>query len=200
MAQVECVDSQTVIYGIQRKETAENKQFIERATSLFEMLKAKKIVVYLPTVVVTEYVAGFELDEQDEASAVLYGQFRIAPFDWKASRITARLRREATDARDRGELTEIKRGNLLPDCQILGTAIAVEAKRLYSNDEDLHKLSLLPSAKGIIEVCHLPVITKQLELEDATAANGHLTKLIETAKSDTLNPKAPVKPRSRERK
>jgi predicted nucleic acid-binding protein len=106
----------------------------------------------VPSIVMAEYLADFAPEKQKAQQAIIGRNFFVAPFDAKAATIAGELhsKRLMKELRAR---SDIPRQCLKADVQIIATAIAHGAVRIYTDDGNFRKL-----AQGRIIVEDIPLV------------------------------------------
>jgi predicted nucleic acid-binding protein len=113
----------------------------------------------IPSVVLSEYLAGFQgATARREQSAAIAKRFFVPGFDAPAASIAAELMSSpsALSARD-----EVGRRHVKADAQIIGTAIQHGAEKIVTGNLAEYKTL----AAGRIEVIEIPVISFQALLD-----------------------------------
>lgn len=152
-----CIDTQIVIWGVQRKAEPPCDSMVLKAETFLRQLDASGERIIIPTPVIWEYLIGVPEPHHEATLAVFSKRFRVCPFDAKAARTAAELWRTVE-----GDLTpeEVKRlggrNRLKVDCQIVAVALDHDAEAIYSYDHGMPKF-----ADGRIAVRPLPDVVEQ---------------------------------------
>ena len=89
-----CLDTQVLIWGVQGQATPNAQEMVKRTANHIAHLEAQNARVIIPAPVVTEYLQGFEVEEQPRQLTTLQKNFVIPAFDIAAAALTAKLMRE----------------------------------------------------------------------------------------------------------
>jgi predicted nucleic acid-binding protein len=132
------VDSQTLVWGVRRDGTDEQKQ---RAKWLFDALDAEDAQIIVPSVVVAEYLTPISPEKHDAVIASISGRFLIAPFDVLCASLAAELFQIGKPLREMGAQAPDCRKCLRADTLIIATAKVKGATVLYCGDTRCRKLA-----------------------------------------------------------
>ena len=152
-----CLDNHILIWGVRGISSAGQENEIERAKQLFEDLDHADAQVMIPSVVVSEFLAGVPTPQHGSLLDVLNRRFQILPFDTRIAALAAELWREAAarnpQLKDRVKeaFPGTERSKIKADIMILASALARNADILYTHDGPLAM-----AAQGKIEVRELP--------------------------------------------
>lgn len=127
------VDTNLLIWGVRGAVDSSGRNLTERSQALFSDLRARKITVMVPSVVLAEYLRGQGSDKQSRAREVFGRNYFIAPFDARAAMIAAELW-DASNPHAIKEEHEVEGPSMRADYKIVATAIAHGATRIYAND------------------------------------------------------------------
>jgi predicted nucleic acid-binding protein len=153
-----CLDTNVLVWGVQKKATPNRVAMIERAERFLTWLAGEKETIVVPSVVLGEFLSGVPKSEHAGALSAFHDVFAVAPFDAAAAAIAANLwldykaRQPTQDAASAGPGRHV----IKADCQIVATAIASQASVLYSDDPDMAAL-----ANGRLRVEAIPSIPAQ---------------------------------------
>lgn len=153
-----CLDTQILIWGIQKQASAGQEELIERAAYLIQALEKQKAAILIPTPVVTEFLMGTPSEDHSNVLAVLNRRFQIAPFDAASAVLAAKLWQQWKKGPLSPEpwMKGLGREKLKFDCQLVAIAIVHRADCLYSHDNGVPKI-----AQDLIPVLQVPPITGQ---------------------------------------
>lgn len=152
-----CLDNHILIWGIRGVAEIGQEIMIRRAKALFDELEDQDAEILVPTVVVSEFLAGVPKSEHEELLRVLDRRFQLPPFDVRAAAVAARVWRDAAERNPhlRDQIREAFPGTskvkIKADIQILATSLARNADVLYTHDGALRMMG-----EGLIEVRGLP--------------------------------------------
>lgn len=129
--------------------------------NLLEQVKAGKINIIYPTIILGELLFGIEEDrKKQEFVKYIDENFIIADYDvisaYHTSDIWQTYRIKVVDTK-----MKFEKSNMLIkcDCKIIGTALANNVNCIYSEDPDIFKL-----ASGYIDAQHIPEQTTQQDI------------------------------------
>lgn len=159
MDDIICFDTSTLSHYIWPDQRYLSKH--KKAKRLVEELEKKKAKLYISTVALAELLARFpEESKREELFNKLEGLFKFADFDIKSAFQTSSLYKKQQELKktDNDEI-QISRDHIKIDCQIIGTAKAIGASCLYSEDKGIPGIS-----EGVIKVVQLKDYAYQGEL------------------------------------
>jgi predicted nucleic acid-binding protein len=160
---VEAIDTHVLIWGVRRHVQEGREDMIARCERLIEKIKATHSTIMLPSIVVSEYLIGFDLDAQMRQREILSKNYFVAPFDTKAGWIAAELYDKGVFDRAREE-SKLGKQCLKADLMIVATAIAHGATCIWVDDGHIKTL-----ARGRILVKIIPTLAELAEAEITTA-------------------------------
>lgn len=152
-----CLDNHILIWGIRGISTPGQEDMISRTQALFEDLDGSDGDVMVPSVVVTEFLAGVPKPQHTGLLEVLNRRFQLPPFDVRTAAVAAGLWREAAERNPhlrelvREAFPGTEKAKIKADMMILATALVRNADVLYTHDGALRKI-----AEGLIKVRDLP--------------------------------------------
>ncbi len=149
---MQAIDTHILLWGIKRQATPGQEDMVPRAEWLLKDLKARRIPIMVPSVVLSEYLFQTPLDDQDVEADVITSNFFVAPFDTPAAKIAAQIYSSKVIHQIRDKMG-IPRQVLHADVKIVATAIAHGAVRIYTLDDHYRDL-----ARGRILVCQVPEV------------------------------------------
>lgn len=131
------IDTNILIWGIRRQADPTRPDMVERCSKLIADLQDRHITICVPSVVMAEYLMGHSSADQKREIGIIGRNFFVPPFDVGAAAICAELFDKATfDAvREMG----VPRQCLKTDFQIVATAIAARANRIYTDNVEEFK-------------------------------------------------------------
>jgi predicted nucleic acid-binding protein len=117
-------------------------QLDPRIAHLLSTLDRAKATIVVPTPALSELLIGARDAAPRYLKAIsISARFRVAPFDARAAVEAAAAHREAIDRRNKKEGSP-SWDKVKYDRQILSIAIVEGASHLYSNDDDLKRISI----------------------------------------------------------
>jgi predicted nucleic acid-binding protein len=152
-----CFDTQVLIWGVQSTGHEGREAIVERTRKYIGWLQKHKEQIMLPAPAVTEYLVGFEPDEQQRQLHAIERALLVAAFDMPAAAMAARILGRRLDMEKIARDHSLRRQKLKVDAFIVATAIIQNVESLVSNDPHMKKLAGGSSLK-VIEV---PEITEQ---------------------------------------
>ncbi|MDR0571275.1 MAG: PIN domain-containing protein [Rickettsiales bacterium] len=130
-----CVVFDTSILTYVFKASLEDKIIREKVDLLLKKLEKKGVKIVIPTPVLTEILQLIGTDGESIEKITKNSQFKIAPFDYKASVECAILCKEINKDNDKiGQKQKLKF-----DMQIVAIAKSIGCSIIYSNDEHIFK-------------------------------------------------------------
>lgn len=150
MSQIVCIDTNILSWFL-RTCTDQNKNKMDRAQELIDVLHKDKVIVALPSIVLAEAICMIPDDSLPNAMNALQGQFPIFQFDGLAAQCY-----RTVFQRTRNVKTDAPRWSKSADVKIISTAMAHGATCLYTED-----LGLINLAKGFIKTEGLPLLPPQ---------------------------------------
>ncbi len=157
-----CLDTNIVVWGIQKQSTPDRRENIPKAETLLNQLEANRDHVIIPAPVFAELLMGCNPTDTPKVMKEISRRTRIVPFDVPASIEFGKIYINKWGLR---EEFGIQREKMKIDMMVLAVAVAQKASCIYSEDGDIHKLG-----KEIIEVRRMPSIALQGSLLDARNA------------------------------
>lgn len=149
-----CFDTAVLIWGVQGAARKGQEEMIQRTRSYIEYLTRENVQIIVPSPVVTEYLSGFEDDEQrDQQQRLLERHFVIPSFDHRAAVLAAELGLRGDD-RKQIIASGVDRQALKVDAQIVAIGITQGAERIISPDPHLERI-----ARGRIQVQGVPKVS-----------------------------------------
>ena len=164
---VVCLDTQILIWAMQKCASGERKNCIIIAESLIDDLTKNNDRIIIPSIVYAELLAGIPDERSKEFMDLISSRFYIVPFDALAAYYYAVIFRRNKVANKNG-LQQINPGrvNRSADIKVLATAIAHKASVIYSEDQHIHALSAVSSE--FVSVRRMPIpLPKQISLPDS---------------------------------
>jgi len=152
-----CLDNHILIWGIRGVSTPGQEGMISRAQALFEDLDAEDADVLVPSVVVSEFLAGTPKTQHAGLLEVLNHRFQLPPFDVRTAAIAAGLWRDTAERNPhlrevvREAFPATEKSKIKADIMILATALMRKSDTIYTHDGPLRTI-----AEGLIEVRELP--------------------------------------------
>jgi predicted nucleic acid-binding protein len=134
-----CIDNHILIWGIRKEATPGQEPMILRAELFLKCLDESKITVFVPAVVIGEFLVKVPEGKHQEVQAVLEKRFQIVPYDAAAAACAAKIFQEHKNSGSSRGI--ISRDILKADIQILATAVTRKVGKLYTHDEGLAKLA-----------------------------------------------------------
>jgi predicted nucleic acid-binding protein len=152
-----CLDTMIMIWGVQRVARPGQERQVELATRFLDSLNAERVMI--PSVVLAEFLAGFE-DNRERAAygSLLSRRFFVAPFDAPSASVAAEISRHAPSSAVKDPLA---RRCLKADAQIIATAIVHGADTIVT----ANVAEYLRLASDRIKIVDLPEIPVQPNLE-----------------------------------
>jgi predicted nucleic acid-binding protein len=137
MAQIVCLDTNIVIWGILGQGKAEDELKREKAVYLLEMLQQQNDRVLLPTIVLAEVVAKVSPPDRAEVVSKLSSACEIVPFDAGSAMEFSTVRTVGMKKKSR----EFPRKEISLDSLIVAICRRQDVQILYTNDDNLRKLA-----------------------------------------------------------
>jgi len=147
VADLVCLDTNVVIWGIRHQASPGQEINILRAKYLIDCLLKEKKQVMLPAVVVGEAAVRISPEERPRFFSVVSERFRVAPFDMLSAIKYSPLLLERFQEKQAENLIKSEengkswRRAIKADCMILATALAYGANRIYTEDGGLTNLA-----------------------------------------------------------
>ena len=154
-----CLDTNIVVWGIQRHSSSDRQENIPKAEALMNQLEANRNHIIIPAPVFAELLMGCNPQDNPRVMEEISRRTKIVPFDVPASIEYGKIHINKWGLR---EELGIQREKMKIDMMVLAVALAQKASCIYSEDDDIHKLG-----KEIIEVRRMPRIALQGNLLDA---------------------------------
>ena len=137
------IDTNVLIWGVRQAATAGQEARIGEAEAFLEWSAERGDEIAVPATAVAEYLVGESAESHSAVLNLLAGTFRILPFDVRAVSLAASLRQDpAFLSQLRGQFGTT-RVHVKSDIEIVATAKACGAGRLFSNDRQLRHLAQL---------------------------------------------------------
>lgn len=152
-----CLDTMVMIWGVQKVARVGQERQVELAKRFLDSLDAERVMI--PSVVLAEFLAGFE-DNRERAAygSLLSRRFFVAPFDAPSASLAAEISRNALAPTAKDALA---RRCLKADAQIIATAIVHGADMIVTaNVAEYRRL-----ASDRIKIVDLPETPVQPNLE-----------------------------------
>ena len=119
-----CLDTNILIFGIQRRAAPEYQAQMEAASYYLDSL-AEDDDVMIPSIVVAEYLQGFpDPNVRQQQYEILARRFIIPSFDAHAAKIAADIGVKLGRLRDIDELSGLSKPEVRADVNIIATAVA----------------------------------------------------------------------------
>ena len=158
-----CLDTQILIWGIQKNSRETQKDMISKAEAFLDNCQKNKTLMMIPSIVLGEFLTTVDIKEHSDIIRQLSSSYIINSYDAKSAAIFAKLWREKKESglidNIKKDDFEIKRQELKADCMIVAAAIASKATAIYSYDKGLKSF-----AGNSINVLHLPELSYQEEI------------------------------------
>jgi predicted nucleic acid-binding protein len=148
-----CLDTNILIFGLQQKgEEAK----VKSARKLIDRLDQSDALVCVPSIVLTEFVVGLDTEKKRrQAIKIIHESFYVIDHNAMAALPSARIFQASRSTGVYDELKDdqnVTRRKIMTDVHILGTAVAHDVDRIYSEDTTtLHKL-----AEGFVDARTMP--------------------------------------------
>jgi hypothetical protein len=150
MKRIVGIDTQTLIWGMpypsKPRPTQDVAEMRRRAGLLFRSLQEQEATVIIPTVVVSEFLAGIAPEKRGDVLSNLSSRFHCVSFDVLASDLAATLW-DKTRPLPRTDLPQ-QRQVLKADILIVATAKIAGATWFYSHEAPCRKLAELAEMEG----------------------------------------------------
>ena len=128
-----------------------------RSATNIRHLRESSARIMVPTPVLTEYLLGFDVDEQEEQQRALEENFFVADLNAHAAAIAARIGRSDVV---KDEIKRRRRPSVRTDVQIIAIAVAHTADSIVTNNvNEFRKL-----AQGAISISDIPSFEEQQRL------------------------------------
>jgi predicted nucleic acid-binding protein len=178
MAEVACLDTNIVIWGIQGRAHPSQGEMVSRSRALIANLRKEKVRVIIPSIVLGEFLIGLPLDEHPRYEQLVRSKFPIIPYDFAASMIFARIWRTKTDeqtiARIKAEENPPTRAQLRADLMIIATAISAGCSCIYGHERRFYQYT-----EGFIRFEHIDDLELQTDSFYADVNNSLAFSQIE---------------------
>ncbi len=155
-----CLDTNILIWGIQKIALPEYQDRIERAQLLFKQLHQDKAEIMIPSVVLSEFMMKIEKKEIPRLLKEIQKNCKIYSFDAVAAFKLADIFRNIKANKTYEELQTlgITRQCIKFDSMIVATAVIQNSSVIYTEDKGVKKIA----EKEGIETKELPEITSEL--------------------------------------
>ena len=163
-----CVDTQTIIWGIQGQSREDQKNMIPRARLLFKNIADEGYELVIPSIVISELLVGVKADNKRvEVVSFLENNFEILSYDLHCAKIHGDLvaRLLSLPAHEHNAILiasgceKTTNAMISNDRKIVATAIANDVTRIYSHDKNLRN-----NTASMIVVSDLPTLEGQAVL------------------------------------
>jgi predicted nucleic acid-binding protein len=153
-----CLDTHVLIWGIQGKCSPGQELMVHRSKALIDRLDKGNKQMFVPTVVVGEFLAKIPIGEHQSVMGVVQKRFMVVQYDLLAAMWYARIWNMAPSTSDLDDLKKAgkSRQELKADRMIVATAKASGAECIYSHDPGVATFG-----RGIIEVLPIPDAPQQ---------------------------------------
>lgn len=155
------LDTQVLVYATESCKHEQNDNLHWQARKFVEEATAQGKTLWLPAIVMAEYLAFYSAEHSTRIGNEILNQFRVLSFDARCAFAAGRLMhgpaKDLIEQRDTSKA--VRKRKISADCQIIATAIACSADVVISHDEDLHRLG-----KEKVKVEFIPQMTEQLQL------------------------------------
>lgn len=157
------LDTQILVFGIQKNGRNSQGHMVKRAEALFEKFdQEKSLSPMISSIVLAELLLKVPPEEHDKVLTEVDKYFKISSFDTKSALLSARILYEKTEGSGKSlnELCKEENGSrdhLKIDSMITANAKSNNAVVLYSEDHHIKKF-----AEGIVSTSSLPTDPQQL--------------------------------------
>ncbi|MGB2926683.1 MAG: type II toxin-antitoxin system VapC family toxin [Limnothrix sp.] len=148
-----CLDTNILVWGVQKQSSSNRKDKIPQAKQLIATLQANKNSVIIPTVVLAELLMGCQQIYKSKVLNDLEHFSKIVPFDAAAAYIYSELSDEKWGVRQ--EL-KIQREKMKFDMMVVATAISQKAECIYAGDDDIFKIVEGSNVASSLQVRPMP--------------------------------------------
>lgn len=157
-----CLDTNILIWGIQKIALPEHADKIEKAKYLFEQLQEEKAEVIIPAIILSEFLIGIDSIDQPLCLKEIHRHCKIYPFDvpaaLKLSEMLKNMKHNGVYARLEKE--GCTKRTIKFDSLLVATALAQKVSILYTYDKAVR---LIAEKEGI-EVRGLPELPTHNDL------------------------------------
>jgi predicted nucleic acid-binding protein len=153
-----CLDTQILIWGIRQVASDDQKSKIEIAKCLLSDIEKKRDTIIVPSIAYGELLVGVPNDTQQSFMQIFIKKYIIVPFDALAAYHYSQIYKKYLSEKENSEVKAHGRVNISADIKIMATAIACNAKIIYSDDIKFVKLDSL----GFIPVMRMPLPAPQM--------------------------------------
>lgn len=159
MSMLVCVDTHVLIWGIKKDSAPSQRIMIERTVNFLHWLQNEQQKIIVPAPVLGEFLMRIPADEHPRITRDIQSKFMVLPYDAAAASLFAQIwqknKNNGLPAENNG------REKMKTDSLIVAIAVANKASILYSEDPGIKKF-----AKGFIEIRDIPIIPRQLTLDE----------------------------------
>jgi predicted nucleic acid-binding protein len=162
MANIVCLDTHVLIWGIGEYGTKGQEPMIDRTKRFIKYLDNQKSQILLPSVIVAEFLMSAPPEQHPTITNLLERTFMVAPFDTQAAAMYSRIWQ---DKKGKGIVKQIQSGGstrevIKVDCMLVSIAVVRGASIIYSHDQK----GVAKIAEGYIDVSEVPDIPQQQNL------------------------------------
>jgi predicted nucleic acid-binding protein len=159
MGMIVCIDTHVLIWGIKKDSSSSQKMMIERTINFLNWLQKEQQIIIVPAPVLGEFLMKIPHDEHPKITREIQSRFIVPPYDAATASMFARIWQ--TNKNNGLPSEKDGREKIKTDSMIVAVAVVNNAKILYSEDPGLQKF-----AKGFIETRNIPLIPRQLTLDE----------------------------------
>lgn len=143
MQRIVFLDNNILSWALKSSGIPDESGNVDKSKSLLDFLTIENSLVYIPSIVVTEFLNNIPIENHQLHIESLSKRFRIVPFDTAAARETSRLfrLRDADETIKQMKKENISNRTIKADCMIVGTAISHKATIIYSDDKGLKNIA-----------------------------------------------------------
>ena len=159
MGMIVCIDTHVLIWGIKKDSVPSQRMMIDRTKNFLEWLQNEQQRIIVPAPVLGEFLMRIPFDEHSKITQEIQSRFMVLPYDAASASLYAHIWQKNKN----NGLPSVNTGRekMKTDSMIVAIAVANKARILYSEDPDIQKF-----AKGFIETRNIPVIPRQMTLDE----------------------------------
>ena len=135
------IDTNILIWGIRQAATVGQEAKVDEAGAFLEWAAERGDEITVPATAISEYLVGEPAANHPAILSRLAETFRILPFDLRAVSLAARLRQDPSFLEQQRAAFGTTRVHVKADIEIVATAKACGAEKLFSNDKQLRHLA-----------------------------------------------------------
>lgn len=135
------IDTQVMLWGIKKDASPDRVCMIDLAVDFLKDMRNRNERIVIPTQALQEFLVRYNESDRLAILTKLDRAFIVAPYDGQAAVVAAKMKADKVAWSKSRTETSTTKNCISADMIILATAIAHGAKRMFSEDDDLHNLA-----------------------------------------------------------